>query len=247
MSAASVPSVAVVVGPAIQAVEPSITRHVIVPEYVFPDPSAGLIRDHSPTGSPASNWAATVSRRGGRVPYTYDPATNSADSDGEGDNTGLGGEGEGAEDEGAGERSERWLALRLCVDGGGVASARPPTSKGTPNTPMSRIAARPSTRRPSMRRRPVVSSSTRARTRGETGAAPSSACNRSLSRRMPAAIDRHRETFGKMRREFVLFRWREWLAELLGCQENEALVIRHGSASLLGARISRSRTRARQM
>ena len=42
--------VAVVVGPAIQAVEPSITRHVIVPAYVFPEPSAGLIRDHSPAG-----------------------------------------------------------------------------------------------------------------------------------------------------------------------------------------------------
>src|SRR5262245_79415 len=97
MSAASVPSVALVVGPAIQAVEPSITRHVMVPEYVFPEPSAGLIRDHSPTGSPPTNSAATVSRRGGRVPYTYDPATNASDPGGDGDTMGFDGEGEGTE------------------------------------------------------------------------------------------------------------------------------------------------------
>ena len=137
MSAASVPSVAVVVGPAIQAVEPSITRHVIVPAYVFPEPSAGLIRDHSPTGSPASNWAATVSRRGGRVPYTYDPATNAADPDGGGDgNAGVGavggvgvggtGEGEGAGDDGDGDDTR--------LDGGKARRGTPMAKETTPGS-----------------------------------------------------------------------------------------------------------------
>ena len=123
-SAASVPSVADVVGPAIQAVEPSITRHVIVPEYVFPDPSAGLMRDHSPVGSPPTNSAATVSRRGGRVPYTYDPATYAPDAGGVGavEGEGPGVDGAGSEGEGTGDRVGGTLDAWATTDGGGVAS-----------------------------------------------------------------------------------------------------------------------------
>ena len=61
------PSVAVVAGPASQASDPEITRHVTGPPKNVPSPVAGFLRDHSPT-VPPSKCAAIVSRRGGVVP-----------------------------------------------------------------------------------------------------------------------------------------------------------------------------------
>src|SRR3954447_23106851 len=76
------PSLAVDTGPAIQASDPEITRHVTGPANRFP-PAASRVLDHSPTGFPRSKWAAMVSRRGGLDLEVYSSTTNAPDRAGE--------------------------------------------------------------------------------------------------------------------------------------------------------------------
>ena len=200
MRAASVPSVAVVVGPAIQAVEPSITRHVIVPAYEFPEPSAGLIRDHSPAGSPTSNWAATVSRRGGRVPYTYDPATNAPDPGGDADTvvpttkakTGLAGEGEGRGGEGVGDSEGTSVGSTALADGGGVTSVSATDKEG--NTQKAdQQGGREAEHEAPVDAPPACSPLEHARPdpRRDRCGRPTRTRNPTSSLRMPVAIERH--------------------------------------------------------
>ncbi len=181
-----------------------------------------------------------------RTPQDPDGDADAVGSDGDGEAR-VASEGEGSRSEGGGDSAGAMLGSSALRDGGGVASVRPPTRNGTPSSPMSRTAARPRTRRPSIRRRSAASANTRVRTRGETVAVPNSPRNRTLSRRMPVEIERHDRHSARCADELGLFPWREALAELLRCQEDEGLVIRHRSSSVPGDRICRNRTRARQM
>ena len=78
-----------------------------------------------------------MSRRGGLEPYTYDPATNPADSDGEGDSAGTDSEGEGdrCEVEGAGERVGARVGNSAMPDGGGVVLGSSTDDEGNTDHP----------------------------------------------------------------------------------------------------------------